>query len=128
MEMIGNLSTGLQLALLQSIPPGPGRPPVVRVFPAWPREWDAAFRLLARGGFLVSSSMENGRIEFVEILSQLGGECRMRNPWPDAAITLYRKGGKAEEVSGSLLTFRTARQETITVVPKGSTPSRKVIP
>ena len=127
-EMIGNLSTGLQLALLQSIPPGPAQPPVLRVFPAWPREWDAAFRLLARGGFLVSSSMENGRIEFVEILSQLGGECRMRNPWPDAAITLYRNGGKAEEVSGSLVIFRTAREETITVVPKGSTPSRKVIP
>ena len=64
----------------------------------------------------------------VEILSQLGGECRMRNPWPDATITLYRKGGKAEEVSGSLVTFRTARKETITVVPKGSTPSRKAIP
>ncbi len=127
-EMIGNLSAGLQLALLQSIPPGPGRPPVVRVFPAWPKEWDAAFRLLARGGFLVSSSMQNGKIEFVEILSQLGGECRMRNPWPDATITLYRKGGKAEEVSGSLVTFRTARKETITVVPKGSKPSRRAIP
>jgi len=127
-EMTGNLSTGLQLALLQSIPPGPAQLPVLRVFPAWPREWDAAFRLLARGGFLVSSSMENGKIEFVEILSQLGGECRMRNPWPDAAITLYRNGGKAEAVSCSLVTFRTAREETITAVPKCSTPSRKVIP
>lgn len=48
---------------------------------------------------------ERGRIDFVEIQSQVGSECRLRNPWPDAALTLYRNGKKAEDLSGSLLAF-----------------------
>lgn len=87
--------------------------------------WDAAFMLLARGGFLVSSSMTAGKIEFVEIQSQVGGDCRLRNPWPDSAVTLYRKGAQAEDLSGALLTFPTVKGEIVRVVPKGLRPPQK---
>jgi hypothetical protein len=63
----------------------------------------------------------------VEIQSQVGGECRLRNPWPDETVTLYRNGKKEKELSGSLLNFPTTRGETITVAPKGTTPSRKKV-
>ncbi len=53
-EHLGLLSVTLQEALLQSVSSRPGKPEVIRVFPAWPPEWDASFRLLARGGFLIS--------------------------------------------------------------------------
>ncbi|MCX7013325.1 MAG: hypothetical protein NTW86_12355 [Candidatus Sumerlaeota bacterium] len=119
-QMSGNVSGALQLALMQSIPTGPGQPPVIRVFPAWPREWDASFQLLARRGFLVTSSMRKGNIEFVEILSQLGGECRLRNPWQDTAVTVYRKGKKAEDLNESLLKIGSSLGESILVVPRGS--------
>ena len=45
-EHLGLLTTTLQEALLQSVSPRPGEPEIIRVFPAWPPEWDAAFRLL----------------------------------------------------------------------------------
>lgn len=121
-QRLGRAAEALHAALLQSVPPAPGKDPVIHIFPAWPREWDAAYTLLARGAFLVSTSIEKGRIDFVEIQSQVGGECRLRNPWPDAALTLYRNVKKAGDLSGSLLAFHTARGETVTVVRQGSMP------
>ena len=126
-EHIGALAGGVHSSLLQSAGETEAGDPVIQVFPAWPKEWDAAYTLLVRGAFRVSASMEKGRIESVEIQSQVGGECQLRNPWPDAALTLYRNGKKAEDLSGTRLTIPTARGETITVVPRGSTPSRKRI-
>ena len=129
-EHIGGLTSGIHSSLLSSNPESEDGDPVIQVFSSWPKDWDAAFTLLARGAFLVSSSMEKGRIEFVEIQSQVGGECRLRNPWPDTALTLYRNGKRAEDLSpdlSGLLRFPTARGETITVVPRGSTPCRKEV-
>jgi hypothetical protein len=122
-QRLGRAADTLHNALCQSVPAGPGKASVMRVFPAWPRQWDAAFTLLARGAFLVSSSMKAGRIEFVQVQSQVGGECRLRNPWPDAIVTLYRDGKKGENLTGELLAFPTRKGETILVVPRGSTPS-----
>jgi hypothetical protein len=126
-EHIGALAGGVHSSLLQSAGETEPGDPAIQVFPAWPKEWDAHYTLLARGAFLVSASMEKGRIEFVEIQSQVGGECRLRNPWPDATLTLYRNGKKAEDLSGSLAAFQTTRGETVIVVPKGSTLVRKKV-
>jgi hypothetical protein len=126
-QRLGGAADALHTALCQSVPAGPGKPSVIRVFPAWPSQWDAAFTLLVRGAFLVSASMEKGRIEFVEIQSQVGGECRLRNPWPEGEVTLYRNNKISESMNGSLLKFATIKNENIVVVPKGSTPSRKKV-
>jgi Glycosyl hydrolase family 95 catalytic domain/Glycoside hydrolase family 95, C-terminal domain len=127
LQRIGRAADALLMALCQSVPAGPAKDPVIRVFPAWPKEWDAAFTLLARGAFLVSSSMQAGQIEFVEIHSNAGQECHLQNPWPDKTVTLRRDGRKAEDLSGSLLTFSTTKNETIVVVPRGSTVHRMKI-
>lgn len=71
--------------------------------------------------------MEKGHIEFVQIQSQVGGECRLHNPWPDKSVTLYRNGKKAEDLSGSMLKFPTAPGETVTAVLQGTKPSRKEV-
>jgi hypothetical protein len=89
-ERLGLASHALQNALFQSVPPSPGKEPVNFIFPAWPKEWDAQFTLAARDAFLIGASMEKGRIEFVEIHSQKGGQCRMQNPWPGNEITRQR--------------------------------------
>jgi hypothetical protein len=120
-EALGRAAEALHLALLQSNPPEPGGEPVIRVFPAWPPGWDAAFTLLARGAFLVTSSWRQGKPEFVEIESLAGARCRLRNPWGDGAVTLFRNGTKASTPSGSLLDFETMRGERLTVVPPGKT-------
>jgi hypothetical protein len=69
--------------------------------------------LLARGAFLVSASIENGRIGSVELHSQAGGTCRLRNPWPETTVTLSRDGQQAEVLIGSLLVFPTELGKTL---------------
>jgi len=123
-ERLGRASEVLQLALCQSVPAGPGKEPITRVFPAWPRDWDAEYTLLCRGGFLVTSSMQKGQIEFVEVKSQLGGEYRLRNPWGEVEVTLYRGGKKWKNMDGSLLKFKTCKGENIVVVKRGSSPDQ----
>jgi hypothetical protein len=63
-EHLGLLTMILQAALLQSVSPRPGESEVIRVFPACPPQWNASCRLLGRGGFLVSSEVKNGRVQF----------------------------------------------------------------
>ena len=46
-QRLGRAADVLHNALLQSVGAGPAEPPVIRVFPAWPRTWDAAYTLLA---------------------------------------------------------------------------------
>lgn len=121
-EGYGILSAGLQDGLMQSIAPSPGADPVIRVFPAWDINKPAYFKLLAKGGFIVSSSAKDGEISFVEINSQLGGTCRIRNPWPGNTISLYRNGVKAEDLSGSLISFSTSTGEDIKIVKQSVDP------
>ena len=114
-QRLGRASEALHLALLQSNPPAPGDDPVLHVFPAWPNEWNARFRLAARGAFIVSSSFRQGRIEYVGIESTKGGECRLRNPCARGAL-LYRNGRKAEAIDGPMLRFPAAPGENIIVI------------
>jgi len=69
----------------------------------------------ARGAFIVSSSMRDGRIEYVGIESQAGGECALRNPF-EGGVAVYRGGAKAEVLNGELLRIPTSRGEKITLV------------
>ena len=107
-EHLGLLTMTLQEALLQSVAPRPGEPEIIRLFPAWPSAWDASFRLLARGGFLISAAMQNGRIAHVEIESRLGEACRLRNPWP-TACRIQRHDGKfcARGAAAEVVAFST---------------------
>jgi len=123
-QRLGNAADALHTALCQDLPPGPGKPSVIRVFPAWPGDWDADFTLLCRGGFTVASSIRQGQIEFVEITPQTGGECRLRNPWDGGKVTVYRNGRKFGNADGPLLKFDARRQERITVVRAGTVPDR----
>jgi hypothetical protein len=119
-ERLGAAAHALQVALLQSVPPSPGKEPVNYIFPAWPKGWDAQFLLAARDAFLVSASVKQGQIEFVEFYSQKGGQCRVQNPWPDSQVTLYRDGKSAGDLSGKQLAFPTVSGEKLTLAPKGS--------
>jgi hypothetical protein len=123
-QRLGRAADTLHNALCQSVPAGPGKTPVIHVFPAWPMEWDAEYTLLCRGGFLVTSAINKGQVEFIEIRSQLGGECRLRNIWGQGDVTLYRAGRKSESLKGSLLNFNTIKGEDIVVVRADTTPEQ----
>ena len=122
-EHIGGLSAGIHATMLNSSPDTVTNREPISIFNRWPKDWDAAFTLLARGAFVISSTQKNGAIPLVEIKSQLGGPCRLANPWGGKEATLYRNNRKAEDLTGDVLVFETAKGETVAVVPKGSTPS-----
>jgi hypothetical protein len=115
-EHIGGLTSGIHSSLLNN-GAAPGEDPILEVFPAWPSDWDAEFRLLAAGAFTVTSAKRDGKVEFVQIESQAGAPCKMRNPWGESKVTLYRNGVKARDLDGALLDFATTRGETIVVAP-----------
>lgn len=117
----GIFSDALQQSLCQSLSPSPGEKPIIRVFPAWPKKWDAEFKLLCKGGFLVTSKIKNGRIEYVKIHSQIGGECKIRNPWIDQDATFIRNSGKAINIKDSLIKFDTEEGETVIIMKCNTT-------
>ena len=108
----------MQEGLLQSVSPRPGQPEIISVFPAWPKQWDASFRLLARGSFLVTSSVKSGQVEFIEVESRLGETCRLRNPWGRDCV-VKEIGGSTKEFSGDILRFETQRGKKYRILPKG---------
>lgn len=116
-QRLGRAAEALQLALLQSAPGAPAADPVIRLFPAWPEDWEAQFTLRARGAFLVRSAIRGGRITLVELHSLAGATARIRNPWGTAPVTLYRSGQRWQQLEGSLLKFDTARGDVIVLTP-----------
>jgi alpha-L-fucosidase 2 len=68
----------------------------IRLFPSWPPEKDAEFHnLRAAGAFLVSSTLENGKVSGIEITSEAGGRLKIMLPWKDGA-TINRNDGKSK--------------------------------
>ena len=123
-QRLGRAAEALQLALCQSVPSGPGKDPVIRIFPAWPAEWDAQFTLLCRGAFLVTASMKKGAIQFVEIESQGGNACHIRNPWADKEVVIYRNGKKIKESKDDLITIPTSKNDRLMIFRKGDKPDQ----
>ena len=114
-QRLGRAAEALQLGLLQSAPGVPGGEPVIRLFPAWPDEWDARFTLRARGGFVVTAAKRSGRVESVELRSEAGSIARVRNPWGTAAVTVARNGKRAQVLKGPMLLFDTEPGDVVTL-------------
>jgi hypothetical protein len=121
-EHIAGLSAGIHQTMVNSRPESVKDDEPMTILNRWPKDWDAAFSLLARGGFVVGAVQKNGVVPLVEILSQQGGRCTLANPWT-GGVTLYRNGSKAEDLSGDTLVFATAKGERVVIVPKGTVPA-----
>jgi len=127
-EHIAGLSTGLHASLLNSHPESLTNDEPVSIFNDWPKDWDATFTLLARGGFIVSAAQQNGRVPLVEVLSQRGGEFRLVNPWTARGATVYRDGRKAEDIAGATIRVKTVPAERVALVPRGTMPRPITVP
>jgi len=121
-EHLAGLSTGLHASMLNSHPESLTNDDPISIFSDWPKDWEAAFTLLARGGFIVSAAQREGKISLVEVLSQIGGDFRLANPWGASAVTIYRDGHKAEDLTGAVVKLKTAREEHFAIAPRGSPP------
>lgn len=87
-------ASGIQDMLLQS------HTSVIRIFPAIPSDWkDVEFRKLrAQGALLISAKMSNGKVEFVELESERGGEFEMANPFDGGGIMVKVRMSEGEKL------------------------------
>ena len=128
-EIPGCITLVLQEMLLQSVSPSPGDPEIISVFPAWPRTWSASFSLLARGGFMVRSTIAEGRIALIEIESRLGEEVRIRNPWSEVPRVTTAGGAVIAVRQGSgIVSFDTRSGESYLLAPITGAPSQLRLP
>lgn len=118
MEPLSIIGAAVNEMLLQS---NEGK---IRVFPAVPAGWAPAFMLRARGAFLVSSELkEDGSIPGVLIESLKGNECKVENPWAQNKISIWKLGGKNEQIRYRLLEnnvigFITEPKATYLIIPE----------
>jgi len=91
----------------------------VRVFPNWVKDKDASFETLrADGAFLVSSSLKNGVVEQVTIVSEQGRPLFFENPWPGSKVSVSRNGRRARTYSGEVLKIKTKPGQTLQISRK----------
>lgn len=128
-EPLAAIATAIQDGLVQCVSPRPGEPETIRVLPAWPKAWTASFRLLVRGGFLVSAAVKGGTLEGLEIESRLGEECRLRNPWGGTCI-VTEAGQRGVELHGGIISFTTKAGKRYAVQQCGTVAAgtRKIAP
>jgi hypothetical protein len=107
LEPMSIMGAALNEALLQS------NEKKIRIFPAVPNGWAPAFKLRARGAFIVSSEMrEDGTIPGILIESLAGNDCSIVNPWNEAKVSVLRIDGDRSRVEYKirdkvLIEFRT---------------------
>ena len=91
---------------------------VLRLFPVWPKDNDARFaNLRTWGAFLVSSELKGGEVQYVDITSEQGRKCTVQNPWPGRGVSVTRRDGKTETVTGARFTLDTQTNEKLRLVP-----------
>jgi len=68
-------ASGIQEMLIQS------HTGIIHLFPAIPADWkDVSFSTLRTvGAFLVSAEQKDGKVEKIEIISEMGGVCKLKN-------------------------------------------------
>jgi len=78
MESMSVLATAINESMLQSYDG------ILRVVPAFPSGKSGRFTLHAEGGFIVSSEIKSGEIEWICIKSLFGKVCKLELPWNKA--------------------------------------------
>ncbi|MBU4286163.1 MAG: hypothetical protein KKD76_04580 [Verrucomicrobia bacterium] len=124
-EGIGSVGNTITEMLLQSYHE------VIQVFPCIPVSWKKAGArfsgLRARGAFLVESSISGKKVDYISVISEQGGVCRIRNPWKRSetirVLRHDRQGrlhGHAFEICDGLIVFSTSAGTQNLVQPESS--------
>jgi alpha-L-fucosidase 2 len=114
-ENLNVTTSGLDEMLLQSFQND------VKVFADWPANTTAKFGdLLADGDFLISSSIANNSVQYVQAVSQAGGNYVFTNPWPGQSMEYYDNGTDEGTLSGTKITLSTTAGESIDLAPAGT--------
>ncbi len=112
MESMSVLATAMNESLLQ------GYDGILRTFPAFPANKNGRFTLHAEGGFIVSSEIKSGEVQWVSIKSLLGNPCKLALPWNKAVVqSNLKKNSKL--INGNIVEITTKANEMIMIFPEG---------
>lgn len=112
MEAMSVLATAMNESLLQS------HDGTIRIFPAFPANKSGRFTLHARGGFIVSSEIKAGQVQWISIKSLPGNPCKLALPWKNGTVhSNLKKTG--QKISGELVEIKTKPNELIFILPEG---------
>ncbi|MBE0654261.1 MAG: hypothetical protein IH594_10720 [Bacteroidales bacterium] len=91
----------------------------IRIFPAWPKSHDAYYNnLRARGAFLVSSQIKKGKVQYIKITSEKGGNCNIENPWNVKKVNITINGVPSVVEAGKIFTLKTSKDDVIIIKPQ----------
>jgi hypothetical protein len=122
LEASGSLATGIGEMLQQSWPKAAAETePVIHVGAALPTTFDARFKLLAIGGFLVEAVAEKGQVRTVKITSTRGGKVHIANPFGKETAVLLDKH-EVLRSGEAILTLSTEAGKTYVLVAVGDLP------
>ncbi len=85
-EQIGVLAAALQEALVQDYDD------LLRIAPAWPKDWNADATLAIQRNSKVHVQVRHGEVIAVILDSGFSGLQRVRNPWPRKAVRIVSDG------------------------------------
>lgn len=98
---------------------------VLHLFPCWLSSPASFTRLRAKGAFIVSASYNGCEVQTLQIGSELGGQCRMQNPWPGREMRVTDKGRSVSvEYEDGICSFATWAGHTYKVEAVSSATGR----
>jgi len=112
MESMSVLSTAMNESFIQSYDG------VLRIFPAITANKTGRFTLHAAGGFVVSSEIKSGEVQWISIKSLLGNPFKLELPWNKAVVQSNLKT-KSQTIIGNIAEFKTKTNEVFMIIPEG---------
>lgn len=112
MESMSVLATAMNESLLQSYDG------TLRIFPAFPTNKNGRFTLHAEGGFVISSEIRSGEVQWICVKSLLGNLCKLELPWSMATMQ-SNLDGNSQMVRDSMAEIKTKPNEVIMILPDG---------
>jgi len=112
-EQQGVVAAALQEALVQDYDG------VIRINPAFPKEWDVNGQVYVRGKARIAVRIAGGEVMGIVIEAGSTGRLKVRNPWAEVAVDVISEDGEAKKLDGSTLEFPTVAGRQYQLVPAG---------
>jgi len=92
---------------------------VIRVNPAFPKEWDVEGQVAVRGKTKVDVWIVSGSVQQVAIEAGAATQLKVANPWGKSAVNLTGGGSTARKLEGSVLEFSAIAGQRYLLQPAG---------
>jgi len=92
-EQVGVVADALQNGLVQDYDG------LIRIIPAWPKDWDADGTVVVRHGNRIHLQVRQGKIITLGVEAAKAAEMKMRNPWPNHVAVMFSDDGTKTSIN-----------------------------